>query len=46
MNRQEASLLPDVYLSQRVRELVESGLLENQGNLARMRFSEVRLVVR
>lgn len=38
--------LPDVYFGQRVRELVESGVLESEGNLARMRFSEVRLVVR
>jgi len=35
--------IPDLYYSQRVRKLVESGRLENQGNLAYMRFSEVRL---
>lgn len=34
--------LPDVYYSRRVRELVDAGVLESQGNLARMRFSEVR----
>ena len=35
--------LPDVFYGMRVRKLVEDGLLESQGNLARMRFSEVRL---
>jgi hypothetical protein len=35
--------IPDVFYSQRVRELVSSGHLEAQGNLRRMRFSEVRL---
>ncbi|MEZ5444976.1 MAG: DUF3658 domain-containing protein [Gammaproteobacteria bacterium] len=35
--------IPDLYYSQRVRKLVESGRLESQGNLAYMRFSEVRL---
>jgi pimeloyl-[acyl-carrier protein] methyl ester esterase len=34
--------VPDVYYAQRVRHLVETGKLESQGNLAYMRFSEVR----
>ena len=38
--------LPDVYYAQRVRQLVEAGVLESQGNLARMRSSEVRLTAR
>ena len=35
--------VPDVYYSLRVRELVARQVLESQGNLLRMRFSEVRL---
>ncbi len=35
--------VPDVYYAQRVRHLVEVGKLESQGNLASMRYSEVRL---
>ncbi len=35
--------IPDLFYSQRVRKLVEDGRLESQGNLAYMRFSEVRL---
>lgn len=35
--------VPDVYYSQRVRNLVALGKLESQGDLARMRHSEVRL---
>jgi len=34
--------IPDVYYAQRIAKLVEAGLLESQGNLRRMRFSEVR----
>ena len=34
--------LPDVFYSNRLRILVENGVLESQGNLKRMRFSEVR----
>jgi hypothetical protein len=34
--------IPDTYYAQRVRLLVEAGSLESQGNLAYMRFSEVR----
>ena len=34
--------IPDTYYSQRVRKLVEAGLLESQGNLSYMRYSEVR----
>ena len=35
--------IPDVYYAQRVLYLVEEGKLESQGNLAYMRYSEVRL---
>jgi hypothetical protein len=35
--------LPDVYYALRIAELVRSGKLEAQGDLRRMRFSEVRL---
>lgn len=35
--------IPDVYFAQRIAKLVKAGLLESQGNLLRMRFSEVRL---
>lgn len=35
--------LPDTFYSQRIRKLVEDGRLESQGNLAYLRFSEVRL---
>ena len=35
--------IPDVFYGMRVRKLVEDGVLESQGNLARMRLSEVRL---
>ena len=35
--------IPDLYYAQRVRKLVEAGRLESEGNLAYMRFSEVRL---
>jgi hypothetical protein len=35
--------LPDVYYAMRIAELVQRGELESQGNLRRMRFSEVRL---
>ncbi|WP_165424364.1 DUF3658 domain-containing protein [Pseudoxanthomonas winnipegensis] len=35
--------IPDVFYSHRVRTLVSDGKLEAQGNLHRMRFSEVRL---
>ena len=35
--------IPDVFYAQRVRKLVEDGHLEAQGNLAYMRYSEVRL---
>ena len=37
--------IPDVFYSQRVRKLVEDGRLESQGNLAYMRFSEIRLPI-
>lgn len=35
--------IPDIYYGDRIRHLVAAGLLETQGDLARMRFSEVRL---
>jgi len=35
--------VPDIYYAQRVQNLVALGQLESQGNLAYMRFSEVRL---
>ena len=35
--------VPDIFYSQRVQLLVENGLLESQGNLEFMRYSEVRL---
>ena len=43
MRYSDADSLPDVFYSQRVRKLVADGRLESQGNLAYMRFSEVRL---
>ena len=35
--------LPDIYYANRVKKLVEAGLLESAGNLDYMRYSEVRL---
>lgn len=35
--------IPDVYYSSRIRLLVENGKLESQGDLHRMRFSEVKI---
>jgi len=35
--------IPDVFYTQRIRRLVENGALESQGDLSRMRYSEVRL---
>lgn len=40
---EEFDEIPDTFLAQRVRHLVESGFLQSQGNLLHMRFSEVRL---
>ena len=37
--------VPDLFYGQRVRRLVEIGLLESQGDLSSMRFSEVRLSI-
>jgi Protein of unknown function len=34
--------LPDIYFARRVRYLVENGKLDSQGDLSRMRYSEVR----
>jgi Protein of unknown function len=38
--------LPDVFFAKRVAALVEASKLQAQGNLKRMRFSEVRLPTR
>ena len=35
--------IPDLYYAERVRYLVEAGILEYQGNLNHMGFSEIRL---
>jgi len=35
--------IPDVYYAQRVRDLVQKGLLEAQGHIDCMRYGEVRL---
>lgn len=35
--------IPDVYYAERVRDLVRRGVLQSQGDLTRMRYSEVRL---
>ena len=35
--------IPDLFYAQRVRHLVESGLLESRGDLRYMGFSEVRI---
>jgi uncharacterized protein DUF3658 len=35
--------IPDVFYAQRVAALVSHGRLESQGNLSRMRYSEVRI---
>lgn len=35
--------IPDTFYASRIRKLVENGQLESTGNLAGMRFSEVRL---
>ncbi|MDQ8051197.1 DUF3658 domain-containing protein [Luteibacter sp.] len=35
--------IPDIYYGARIRELVATGRLDAEGNVARMRFSEVRL---
>ena len=34
--------IPDVYYSLRVQKMVQEGVLEAQGNLSHMRYSEVR----
>ena len=45
MNHLEDRILgiPDSFYAERIQKLVEAGLLESQGNLTYMRFSEVRL---
>jgi hypothetical protein len=35
--------VPDVYYSRRLAEMAEAGKLDSQGDLRRMRFSEVRI---
>ena len=35
--------VPDIYYAQRIRHLVEKGILEAQGYLPNMRYAEVRL---
>jgi len=35
--------IPDSYYSQRIQKLVNDGLLESQGNLSYMRYSEIRI---
>ena len=35
--------IPDVFYAQRVAVLVSQGQLQSQGNLSRMRYSEVRI---
>jgi len=46
MNDLENSItgIPDIYYAKRVIELADKGLIESQGNLTKMRFSEIRLV--
>lgn len=34
--------IPDIYYAMRVREFAKAGVIESQGNLRRMRHSEVR----
>ena len=41
--RESMPRIPDVYYAIRLAELVQLGQLEAQGDLRRMRFSEVRL---
>jgi hypothetical protein len=41
--RTRVDSIPESFYAQRVRKLVADGLLESQGNLDYMRFSEVRL---
>ncbi len=38
--------ISDIFYPQRVRKLVKEGKLESQGNMAYMRFSEVRIATR
>ena len=41
--RENIKNIPDLYYGQRVQNLVEDGRLISQGNLKRMRYSEVKL---
>ena len=36
--------IPDVFYSQRIVRLVDKGLIESQGNIKAMRYSEIRLI--
>jgi hypothetical protein len=41
--RKKHPILPDVFYSERIQELVKKGKLESRGELRRMRYSEVKL---
>ncbi len=45
MSEQENRIkgIPDIFYAQRVARLVQKGLIESQGNIEAMRFSEVRI---
>ena len=36
--------IPDVFYAQRIKTLVERGTIQSQGNLDRMRYSEIRKI--
>jgi len=42
--KNEYQNIPDIYFSQRIAYLVKMGKLESQGDLRRMRYSEVRKI--
>ncbi len=35
--------IPDVFFAQRIQQFAKNGVIESQGNLKRMRYSEIRL---
>ena len=45
MSEQENRIIgiPDVFYAQRISQLAKKGLIESQGNLQAMRYSEVKL---
>jgi len=45
MSEQESRIkgIPDVFYAQRILQLAQKGLIESQGNLQAMRYSEVKL---